>query len=142
MQHYLRISLLCLCVVIGFDLTKAAGTERDDDSTLCEARCAALEGEPRYRCVKACINARRGRKDQTGRHSRTRYRSCEAQCSGVSGLDGVRCIRQCLDAKDHNQSPRDENSAPISDPCHERCKLLSGSLRDTCLKRCRTLTGR
>jgi len=103
----------------------------------CDARCAALDGESRYRCVKTCINTKKRNSPVGNNEVKKKISECEKVCEPYKGIDNVVCRRLCLDNKRYNPPKKKEtetNNNPT--PCANRCKALSGPSRDACVSRC------
>lgn len=106
----------------------------------CESRCRPLSGTALHRCIRTCVNARKGpgRPDEAG--GRGSFKECESACSSLSGLEGVRCIRACMEER---REPRPvpemktkEKPAAVT-ACESRCAVLPDEARNKCMARCK-----
>jgi hypothetical protein len=130
------LELLLVILMPGLFIAESYG-KKSDPADDCEARCAAMDSESRYRCMKTCINAKR-KNDPVGRNDvKGRMAACEDACVDYTGVDRIKCIRLCLD---RNKEPvvikRDALKQKNENPCEMRCSVLSGVSKDTCLLRC------
>ncbi|MBN2159971.1 MAG: hypothetical protein JW807_11300 [Spirochaetes bacterium] len=105
MKKVALCSVFC-CLAVFFPANMIAGPEdaRKDTYEECEARCGALTGELKYRCLRTCINTRKRRAPVSESDAMSRFRECEKLCSGTKGLENVKCIRLCMDRKKESAS--------------------------------------
>ena len=126
-----------LIFMTGMFISESYG-DKSDPSNECEARCANMNDELRYQCMKTCVNTKR-RNEPVGKNDvKGRMAACEDACAGYTGVERVKCIRICLDKqKEKVVIKKDAIKKENQDPCDERCAVLSGVSRDKCLLRCK-----
>ncbi|MBP7735911.1 MAG: hypothetical protein KA369_08060 [Spirochaetes bacterium] len=132
--------VMALLLMAGFPvavMTAEPDPDRSSAYNECDARCATLDGESRYRCVKTCINTKKRNAPVGNNEVKKKISDCEKLCEPYKGIDNVTCRRLCLDNKRYNPPKKKEpetNTDPS--PCETRCGALSGPSRDTCISRC------
>jgi hypothetical protein len=128
--------MLLLLYLPGWFLSYSYGN-KSDLADECEARCAAVDGESRYQCLKTCINTKRKNEPVGEDNVKRRMDTCEDACGDFTGVDKIRCIRLCLDRrKDRVVIKRDAVKKENENPCETRCGVLSGISKQTCMARC------
>lgn len=128
--------LLLLPVLIVLIISNSYG-DKSEVTNDCEARCATLDGENRYRCLKTCINTKKKNAPVGENEVKKRMDACEDACVDYTGVDRIRCIRLCLDRKkERGVIKRNDSKKDNENPCEIRCSVLSGVSKDKCLLRC------
>jgi hypothetical protein len=139
MRYYRAIGFLGFLLIIlmpGFFVSDVFG-DKSDLADECEARCANMDDEGRYRCMKTCINTKRRTEPSRQNDVKGRMAACEDACAGYTGLERIKCIRICLDKKKEPAViKKDAAKTKNENPCDARCSVLSGVSRDKCLLRC------
>jgi hypothetical protein len=130
------VQLLLVAALIVSIISNSYG-DKSEVANDCEARCATLDGENRYRCQKTCINTKKKNAPVGENEVKRKMDTCEDACVDYTGVDKIRCIRLCLDRKKERvvikrESPKKENEKP----CEIRCSVLSGVSKDKCMARC------
>ena len=133
-----RIVLLPLMAAVAIvPVLRASDTEAFRE---CESRCGPLSGAALHRCLRTCMNAKRGSGAAEGAGPRGTYKECESACSSLGGLEGVRCIRACMEER---REPRPvpekktkEKPAAVT-ACESRCAVLPDGPREKCMVRCK-----
>ena len=129
---------LTLCAVLSGSCLPAAGHGGDTGvDGECNARCSALDGEERYRCIRICINTKRKSGTAPVNKSKIKIARCEEECEDLTGLDRIKCIRICVEKSDTRNGGTRRTTTGEADPCVRRCGDFSGELRERCLLRCR-----
>lgn len=106
----------------------------------CESRCRPLSGTSLHRCLRTCMNARRGSEGPEETGAGGNFKECESACFSLDGLEGVRCIRTCMEER---RSPRPVPEKKKSDKpaavavCESRCAVLPDEARMKCMARCK-----
>ncbi len=136
-RHCHALLTALLIATIPAVMTAEQGPNSSDAYSECDARCAALDGEGRYRCVKTCINTKKRNTPVGNNEVKKKISECEKMCEPFKGIDNVVCRRLCLDNKRYTPPKKKvpENSVEPS-PCETRCGALSGSSKKTCISRC------
>ena len=135
-KNILLTELLVLICMPGLFISDSYGN-KSDPANDCEASCASLDGESRYRCMKTCVNTKR-RNEPLGKNDvKGRMAACEDACADYTGVDRIKCIRLCLDKnKEHGVIKRDQLQKENENPCRVRCSVLSGISKDKCVLSC------
>lgn len=139
MRNYLvRICVACCLVMLsmwGFIAgPRASGEESYGE---CEARCGALTGEAKYRCLRTCISTKKRQSPRRESGSHNSYRECVERCGEGRGLEKIRCIRICMDEKREAATiVKDAAQETARSHCERRCAMLSGPMKEKCLARC------
>jgi len=139
MKQY-RLYLIITVAVICFPLattTAERGGDKSASFNECDSRCAVLEGDSRYQCLKTCINTRKKNAPAGDNGVKKKISECESTCETYKGIENVRCRRICLDNRRYIPPQKKEPDAKDNpSPCESRCSVLSGSLKDNCVARC------
>ncbi len=135
-----RFFLAAVSAVIWFPLTTMTvgqGTDSSASFKECDSRCAALDGESRYRCIKTCISTRKKNAPAGENDVKRKISECESLCEMYKGIENVKCRRICLDNKNFVPTAKKESAAKENpSPCESICSILTGPSRDTCITRC------
>jgi hypothetical protein len=133
-----RIFMLLIVAAVSILLPVTAADT--DAFRECESRCRPLSGTALHRCIRTCVNARRGTGGPDEAGARGNFKECESACSSLSGLEGVRCIRACMEER-RMQRPdpemkKDEKPAAVT-VCESRCAVLPDEAKNKCMVRCK-----
>ena len=135
-SNILMTELLLLSALTILSVSDSYG-DKSEVANECEARCATMDGENRYRCIKTCINTKKKNAPIGENEVKIRVNTCEDACIDYTGVDKIRCIRICLDMKKGGVViKRDALKKENENPCEMRCSVLSGISKDKCLLRC------
>ncbi|MBN2078952.1 MAG: hypothetical protein JW838_08295 [Spirochaetes bacterium] len=141
MIGFLRVAQISMLLIVAAVSTVLSLWAADADAFReCESRCRPLSGTALHRCIRTCMNARRGPGGPDEAGARGNFKECESACSSLGGLEGVRCIRTCMEER---RSPRpvpekkkSEKPAAVS-ACESRCAVLPDEARMKCMARCK-----
>lgn len=139
MKIFFKIVLIQLLLVPALTVLIVSNSHGDksDVANECEARCALLDGENKYRCIKTCINTKKKNAPIGENEVKRRVNACEDACADYTGVDKIRCTRLCLDKKkETGVIKRDAVRKEKQNPCEIRCSVLSGASKDKCVFRC------
>lgn len=132
----LTLMILMVCVPVGI-IRADQGSDRSGAISDCDSRCAVLEGESRYRCLKTCVNTRKRNAPVGENQVKRKISYCEKACESYRGIENITCRRVCLDNKRYiPPKKKDPAASENPTPCESRCSVLTGPNRDNCIARC------
>ncbi len=135
LSHFV-IAAVLICIPMT-TITAEQGPDRSDSVNDCNSRCAVLDGESRYRCLKTCINTRKKNAPTGENEIKRKISECESICEPYKGIENIRCRRICLDNRRYIPAQKKEPAAKDNpSPCESRCSILSGPNRENCIMQC------